>query len=44
MIGTILVFRHSPLTGLAVKLAWGTVIGCALQFAVQVRTVLRLAP
>lgn len=42
MIGTILAFRSSNLHDLAVKLAWGTVLGCALQFAVQVPMVLRL--
>lgn len=42
MIGTILAFRHSALNDLAVKLAWGTVLGCALQFAVQAPAVLRL--
>ena len=42
MIGTILAFRHSNLHDLAVKLAWGTVLGCALQFAVQVPMVLEL--
>jgi putative peptidoglycan lipid II flippase len=42
MIGTILAFRDSNLHDLAVKLAWGTVLGCALQFAVQMPMVLRL--
>jgi putative peptidoglycan lipid II flippase len=42
MIGTILAFRNSNLHELAVKLAWGTVLGCALQFAVQAPMVWRL--
>lgn len=42
MIGTMLIYRHSNLHELAIKLAWGTVVGCALQFAVQVPMVLRL--
>jgi putative peptidoglycan lipid II flippase len=42
MIGTMLAFRHDALHALAVKLAWGTVLGCVLQFAVQVPVVLRL--
>ena len=36
MIITILIYRGDDLDTLAVKLAWGTVLGCALQFAVQV--------
>ncbi len=43
MIVTILVFRHDGLHDLAIKLAWGTVLGCVLQFAVQVPVVLRVA-
>jgi putative peptidoglycan lipid II flippase len=42
MIGTMLAFRHDALHDLAVKLAWGTVLGCVLQFAVQVPVVLQL--
>jgi putative peptidoglycan lipid II flippase len=42
MIGTMLAFRHLNLEALAVNLAWGTVLGSALQFGVQVPTVLRL--
>jgi putative peptidoglycan lipid II flippase len=42
MIGTILLFRKDSLHDLAVKLAWGTVLGCALQFAVQLPAVLRV--
>jgi len=44
MIATILLYRGDNLDSLAVKLAWGTVLGCALQFAVQLPVVLRLAP
>jgi putative peptidoglycan lipid II flippase len=44
MIATLLLYRGRDLNDLAVKLAWGTVLGCALQFAVQVPAVLRLAP
>ena len=43
MIGTILAYRNSNLHDLAVKLAWGTVLGCALQFAVQVPVVLQVS-
>ena len=42
MIGTMLAFRHDALHDLAVKLAWGTVLGCVLQFAVQLPVVLQL--
>jgi putative peptidoglycan lipid II flippase len=42
MIGTILAYRNSNLHDLAVKLAWGTVLGCALQFAVQIPVVVQL--
>lgn len=42
MIVTMLAYRHLTLDSLAVKLAWGTVIGSALQFGVQLPTVLRL--
>ena len=44
MITTIVLYRGDDLDHLAVKLAWGTVLGCALQFAVQVPAVLRLVP
>jgi putative peptidoglycan lipid II flippase len=45
MIGTLLVFgRDSTLPELAVLLAWGSVVGSALQVIVQVPVVLRLAP
>jgi putative peptidoglycan lipid II flippase len=46
MIVTLLVFggRTSSLPQLAVILAWGSVVGSALQFAVQIPTVRRLAP
>jgi len=44
MIVTILLYRRDDLNTLSIKLAWGTVIGCALQFAVQLPVVLRLIP
>jgi len=50
MIGTMWLFRYLPLHDLAVKLAWGTLLGCALQFLIQVPAVwhyagkLRLRP
>ncbi|HXA49912.1 MAG TPA: murein biosynthesis integral membrane protein MurJ [Candidatus Acidoferrum sp.] len=44
MIATILMFRTDDLNALSIKLAWGTVVGCALQLAVQVPFVWRLAP
>ena len=44
MIATLFYFRKDGLDELAMKLAWGTVLGCALQFAVQVPAVLRLVP
>ena len=44
MIATLLIFGgRSPLADLAVTLAWGSVIGSALQFAVQVPVVLQVA-
>ncbi|MEO8597923.1 MAG: murein biosynthesis integral membrane protein MurJ [Candidatus Solibacter sp.] len=43
MIATMLIFRHDSLHDLAIKLAWGTLLGCALQFLVQVPIVLRHA-
>ena len=48
MITTLVVFGHgkmSPaaLDSLAIKLAWGTVVGCLLQFGVQLPTVFRVA-
>jgi putative peptidoglycan lipid II flippase len=45
MIATLLTFgAHVPLARLAVLLAWGSVAGSALQFVVQLPTVLRLVP
>lgn len=44
MIATILLYRGDDLNSLAVKLAWGTVLGCVLQFAVQLPVVFRVAP
>jgi putative peptidoglycan lipid II flippase len=43
IIVTLLIYRHDPLDVLAVKLAWGTVIGCALQFGIQIPAVLSVA-
>ena len=44
MIGTLLLYGNSELPQLAVLLAWGSVAGSALQFAIQVPVVLRVAP
>ncbi|MGH8159118.1 MAG: murein biosynthesis integral membrane protein MurJ [Rhodanobacter sp.] len=44
MIVTLLVFRHLPSDTLIVYLAWGTVLGCLLQFLVQLPSVLKLVP
>ena len=45
MIATLVIFgAHTPLPRLAEILAWGSVIGSALQVAVQVPVVLRVAP
>jgi putative peptidoglycan lipid II flippase len=45
MIATLVIFgSRDALPRLAVLLAWGSVAGSALQFAVQVPTVLRVAP
>ncbi len=45
MIATLVVFGpRSTLPGLAVALAWGSVVGSALQFAVQLPTVRKVAP
>jgi putative peptidoglycan lipid II flippase len=43
MIATLLVFRRQGQRSLAITLAWGSVVGSALQFGVQVPVVLRLA-
>ena len=42
MIATLIIFQHAGAEGLAFRLAVGTVLGSALQFAVQVPEVLRL--
>lgn len=42
MIGTLLVFHGTEENRLAIWLAWGTVLGSALQFGVQLPEVLRL--
>ena len=44
MIAALIVFGGAPLPDLAMKLAWGSVAGSALQFAVQVPIVLHVAP
>jgi putative peptidoglycan lipid II flippase len=45
MIGVLVIFgAHTPLPRLAVILAWGSVLGSALQFLIQVPAVWRLAP
>ncbi|MEP6898941.1 MAG: lipid II flippase MurJ, partial [Rhodanobacter sp.] len=44
MIVTMLVFRNLPGEQLIVYLAWGTVLGCVLQFLVQLGPVLKLVP
>jgi putative peptidoglycan lipid II flippase len=45
MIGVLVMFgAHTPLPRLAVILAWGSVLGSALQFLIQVPAVWRLAP
>ena len=43
MIATLMLFGGAKLNTLAVDLAWGSVIGSALQFGVQLPVVLRLA-
>jgi putative peptidoglycan lipid II flippase len=44
MIATLMVYGHSSLPQLAIKLAWGSVLGSALQFGVQLPIVIKLAP
>lgn len=44
MILTMLIFRHLDANRLIVYLAWGTVLGCLLQFLVQLGPVLKLVP
>jgi putative peptidoglycan lipid II flippase len=44
MIATLIIYGSSTLPQLAVNLAWGSVVGSALQFAVQLPVVLRIAP
>jgi putative peptidoglycan lipid II flippase len=43
MIATMIAYRRLDQSALAVHLAWGTLAGSALQFGIQVPTVLRLA-
>jgi putative peptidoglycan lipid II flippase len=44
MIATMIIYGGAALPDLALKLAWGSVAGSALQFAVQLPVVLRIAP
>jgi putative peptidoglycan lipid II flippase len=44
MIATLIIFRNLPSDKLIVYLAWGTVLGCLLQFLVQLPSVLKLVP
>lgn len=44
MIGTLITFGSADLPRLAVILAWGSVVGSALQFLAQLPVVLRVAP
>src|SRR2546425_3561186 len=44
MIATLVAFGRAELPRLAIYLAWGSVVGSALQFAVQVPVVWRVAP
>ncbi|MGZ4810709.1 MAG: murein biosynthesis integral membrane protein MurJ [Thermoanaerobaculia bacterium] len=45
MIGALVIFgRHATKETLAIDLAWGTVLGSALQFGIQVPFVLKYAP
>jgi len=43
MIATLTIYGQSPLPRLAILLAWGSVVGSALQLAVQLPVVLRIA-
>lgn len=42
MIGALIIYRDSPPTELAVRIAWASVVGAALQFLVQVPSVLKV--
>src|SRR3989475_2462053 len=44
MIATLIIYGGSTLSELAIMLAWGSVVGSGLQFAVQLPVVLRVAP
>lgn len=44
MIATLVIYRNESLPRLAQLLAWGSVVGSGLQFAVQIPTVWRVAP
>ena len=43
MVATLTIYGQSPLPRLAILLAWGSVVGSALQLAVQLPVVLRIA-
>jgi putative peptidoglycan lipid II flippase len=44
MIATLMIYGRSPLPQLAILLAWGSVVGSAMQFVIQLPVVLRVAP
>jgi putative peptidoglycan lipid II flippase len=44
IIAAFLLFRHADMSQLAVWAAWGSVVGCGLQVAMQLPVVLALAP
>ena len=45
MIATLVFFgTRTTQSGLVIALAWGTVVGCALQFGIQIPFVLKYAP
>jgi putative peptidoglycan lipid II flippase len=44
MIAALVAYRHAPANQLIVYLAWGTVLGCVLQFLVQIGPVLKMVP
>ena len=43
MIVTLVIFREQPMQQLAITFGWGFVVGCAVQFGIQLPIVLRLA-
>ncbi len=44
MIAALVLFRHRDPGGLAIRLAWASVVGAGLQFLIQLPVVLRVAP